>query len=258
MSRQYARDFMLEVAKGDITGHSSINKFGHNLAATSGEDVWGGGGTYGFYPTESVTVDIKSSSANDTSAGTGARTVQVYGLDSSWELQDETVTLNGTTEVALANEYVRLFRGIVLTAGTNETNVGNITVQSSEAAGGIADNTIGIYIVAGDGQTQHAIYTTPANTTAYFLKGYVGVADDDKNGEVAVFQWLARPNTVANGAWAVKGEMGCNTLGSGTWQYEYGVPSGGIPGKTDIRIKVLLATATLAVAGGFDLVLVDD
>jgi len=258
MGTTQQKDFFLKVSMGEVSGMSKVNKFGHNLAATSGEDVWGGGGTYGFYPTESVTMDIKSSSANDTSAGTGARTVQIYGLDSSWELQDETVTLNGTTEVALANEYVRLFRCVVLTAGTTGTNAGVITVQSSEAAGGIADNTVGIHIGIGDGQTQHAIYTTPANTTSYFLKGYVGVADDDKNGEVAVFQWLARPNTVANGAWAVKGEMGCNTLGAGHWQYEYGVPSGGLPGKTDIRIRVVDATATLGVVGGFDLIIVDD
>jgi len=146
-----------------------------------------------------------------------------------------------------------------LTAGTNGTNVGNLTVQCVGAGGGLADNTVGIYVNANDGQTQQTIYTIPLGKTAYFIKGYVGVADDDKNGEVVEFQWLMRPNTIANGAWAVKGEIACNSLGAGHWQYAYGVPAGAIPEKTDIRIRVLdTTTATIGVVGGYDLILVDN
>jgi len=245
-------DFNLEVAKGNVPGHSSINKFGHNPAATTGEDVWGGGGTYAFYPTTAQTVQAVSSSAADTNTtGTGAWTMEVYGLDSNWDEQNETVTLNGTTPVVLANTYIRLFRTIVLTAGTGEINAGNITVA-------VSGGDTGIYISAGDGQTQHAIYTVPADKSAYFIQGYVGMADDDKNGEVAEFQWLMRPNNGVTGAWAVKGQVACNSLGSGTWQYKYGVPGGPIPAKSDIRIKVSAATSTLGVVGGYDLILVDD
>lgn len=244
-------DFYLKVAMGEVSGYSSVNKFGHNSAASAGDDVWGGGGTYAFYPTTAQTVQAVSTSTSDTSAGTGARTIQVYGLDSNWEEQDETVILNGTTPVVLANTYIRLFRTVVLTAGTLETNAGDITVE-------VSGGDVGIFIDASDGQTQHAIYTVPAGKTAYFVKGYVGLTADDKNGEIAEFQWKSRPNTVADGAWAVKGEIGCNSLGSGTWQYEYGVPVGVIPEKTDIRIEVLSSSATLGVVGGFDLILKDD
>ncbi len=245
------KDFMLEVSKGNIAGHSKVNKFGHNPAATAGEDVWHGGGAYAFYPTTAQTVQAASASVLDTSAGTGARTLMVYGLDSSWEEISETVTLSGTSPVVLSNQYIRMYRAVVLTAGSLETNAGAITVE-------VSGGDTAIYIGTGDGQTQHAIYTIPANKTAYFLKGYVGVADDDKNGEVVDFQWQARPNNGTTGAWAVKGEIGCNSVGSSNWQYEYGVPSGPIPEKTDIRIRVVAATATLGVVGGFDLILVDD
>lgn len=246
-------EFLIEVAKGNVEGHSIVNKFGHNPASGTGaEDVWGPGGTYGFYPTTAQSMEIVSTSTNDTSAGTGARTVQVYGLDTNWALQDETVTMNGTTAVALANTYIRTFRAIVLTAGSTETNEGNISIQVS--GGG----TVGADIRAADGQTQQAIYTVPANTTGYFLKGYVGLAADNKSAEVAGFKWLARPNTVANGAWAVKGQMSCVSLGSSWWQYEYGAPGGALPGKTDVRIQCYESTVAMGVVGGFDILLVED
>lgn len=249
---QATNDFYLSVAKGEIAGHSSINKFGHNPAAATGEDVWGGGGAYAFFPATAQAMDIVSTSANDTAAGTGARTVIVYGLDASWNEVSETVTLNGATPVNLVNSYIRMFRAIVLTAGSSETNEGNITVEIQGSA------TVAIYIEAGDGQTQHAIYTIPAGKTAYFLKGYVALADDNKDGEIAEFQWQARPNNAPDGAWAIKGQVGLNSIGTSSWQYLYAIPSGPIPEKTDIRIRVVNATVPLGVVGGFDLVLIDN
>jgi len=252
--------FLTAVAMDMVPGFSHVNKFGHNPAAADGDDVWGGGGVYGFYPTSAVTIDIKSSSGSDVAAGTGARTVIIQGLDENWEEQTSAeITLTGATEAAVAGTWMRIFRCIVVTAGSGKTNAGNLTVQCVGAAGGLSDNTVGIYVTAGDGQTQRTIYTIPAGKTGYFVKGYVGVADDDKNGEVVEFQYLMRPNTVADGAWAVKGEIGCNSVGSSHWVYEYGIPAGPIPEKTDIRIRVLDTTvATIGVVGGYDVLLQDD
>jgi len=243
--------FYQAVSMGLVEGYGKVNKFGHNPAATDGDTVWGGGGAYAFFPTNAQAVSVVSSDADDAEGDTGARTATFYGLDANWEEASETVTLNGQTPVALTNTYIRMFRGIVLTAGGSYSNEGNLSVTNGAG-------TVAIYINAGDGQTQHAVYTVPANTTAYFLRGYVGLADDDKNGEIAEFQWQARPNNGHTGAWAVKGEIGLNNVGSGHWQYEYGCPSGPIPAKTDIRIVTINTTATLGVVGGFDMLLVDD
>jgi len=244
-------DFYLSVAEGKVDGYSSINKFGHNPLADSGDDVWGGGGEYNFYPISAEAMEIVSTSATDTVGGIGARTVLVYGLNESWDEVSEIVNMNGLTPVTLNHTYKRMYRGVVLTVGNNVTNIGDITVDSQ------VDGDTAIFIGANDGQTQHAIYTVPRGYNAYFIKGYVGLADDDKNGELAEFQWQARPNNGVTGAWAVKGEMGLNNLGSSHWQYEYGVPAGAIPEKTDIRIKVILATSHMGVVGGFDIVLVE-
>lgn len=252
VTQSVSSDFYFDVASGKVAGYSSVNKFGHNPSATSGDDVWGGGGVYAFYPTSAQAMEVYSTDADDTLAGTGARTLMVFGLNETWHEVSETINLSGTTHVNLQNTYRRMFRAIVLTAGTTETNEGNLIVEAQ--VGGVD----AIYINALDGQTQHAIYTIPKGKSGYFIKGYVGLADDDKNGEIAEFQWQARPNNGVTGAWQVKGEMGLNNIGSSHWQYEYGVPAGAIPEKTDIRIRVIESTTALGVVGGFDLVLVDN
>jgi hypothetical protein len=59
-------DFMFEVAKGNIPGHSQMNKYGHNEAVATGpEDVWGGGGIYDFYFITNQTVEAVSTDVDD-------------------------------------------------------------------------------------------------------------------------------------------------------------------------------------------------
>ena len=245
--------FLIAVAQGNVSGYSSVNKFGNNPTTDSGDTVWGGDGVYAFFPTNAQTVSVVSASTNDTAAGTGARTAIFYGLDANWAEINETVTLNGTTPVALTNQYIRMFRGVVLTAGTNNNNVGALSVTNGAG-------TVAIYIAADDGQTQHSVYTIPAGKSGYFVKGYVGVSDggNASSRESVRFQWQTKPNNGVNGAWAVKGEIECINDGSGWWQYEYGIPAGVLPEKTDIRIVAKEASTQLGTVGGFDLLLVDN
>jgi len=248
----------LQIAKGEVPGHSSVNKFGHNQAAEDGDDIWGGGGVYPYFPTAAVNVDIVSTSTSDDTGGVGAIQVTVMGLGSSWEEQQETVTLNGTGVVQLTKTYVRLFRAFVLEAGTSNSNAGNITVYARATGSGVTIGDIGIYIGAGGGQTQQAIYTIPAGKSAYFIKGYVGLKNSTFQGEDGVFNWLMRLNNGLNGAWLVQGEVGLVNIGSSYWQYEYGIPAGPIPEKTDIKITLTDASDTMDTVGGYDLVLVDN
>jgi hypothetical protein len=250
---------MLEVAKGNIPGHSHINKFGHNSDTDAGDDVWGGGGIYPFYPTAAVAVDAVSTSAEDGAGGsTGALQIIVQGLDSNWDEQQETVVLNGLGVVQLSNTYIRLFRAWVHEAGSSNSNIGDITVYARATGSGVTIGDVGIFIGATDGQTLHTLYTIPNGKTGYFVKGYVALATDAKTAENGTFRWLMRLNNGLNGAWLVQGEVGCVNLGSSHWQYEYGVPAGPLPEKTDIRIALVTASSTFDTVGGFDLVLVDN
>lgn len=256
MSRQFAKDFLIEVAKGNIPGHSIVNKFGHNGAAVTGSDIWSGGGVYGFYPTTGQSLEVLSSSVEDDPAGVGSNlgtwTICVYGLDANFDLQQEEIELNGTAVVAIPGTWKRIYRIVCLTGGTTGTNVGTITVRIASAGA-----TAGI-VAIGDGQTQMAIYTIPNGHTAYFLKGYVSLANDTFQGESGAFQWLLRLNNGVTGQWAVNGSVGLINIGSSHWIYEYGAPAGPLPEKTDLRIKMKTASAAMDSTGGFDLLLVED
>ena len=70
--------FELQIARGQVAYHKSVYKFGNNAAvANLTETIWQQGGLYSYLSAASV-LKVSSSSANDTSAGTGARTCLLY------------------------------------------------------------------------------------------------------------------------------------------------------------------------------------
>ena len=112
-------DFYLAVAKGDFTGYSNVSKFGINSTVGSGgfESIWEGSSLYPW-PTDVQTLSVVSASANDASGGTGARTVEIQGLDTNWDVVTETITMNGVTPVVTTQTFRRVFRAKVVTAGS--------------------------------------------------------------------------------------------------------------------------------------------
>ena len=102
-------DFFIAVAKGDYTGYPHVSKFGRNPKVKSSdyETIWDGSNLYPW-PTAAETLNVVSTDADDTSAGTGARTVEIEGLNSSWAVITETVSMNGTTNVTTTNSFLRV------------------------------------------------------------------------------------------------------------------------------------------------------
>jgi len=154
----------VRVARGDVPGVKIDALLGRNpQVGTTKEDVWDPGATL-VYPIVGETWEIVSDNANDTSAGTGARTVTVTYLDDAYVEQTETLTLNGTTPVTfVATNAFRFRLGIVITAGSGNINEGGITIRAS--GGGL----IRALIIAGRGNTLDGHYTVEAGKTA-FLK----------------------------------------------------------------------------------------
>ena len=91
-------------------------------------DLWGPGG---FQPTEQPAgvVSMVSSSANDTAAGTGARTVLLRGVDADYFEVSETVTLNGTTPVASTTQMIWVNDAHVTSTGTLQRSAGTIDIS---------------------------------------------------------------------------------------------------------------------------------
>jgi len=183
--------FELQVARGQIAWHYDVHKFGFNPDIDDSlETVWAQGGLYS-YLAAATQLSVSSSSTDDTSAGTGARTVTLSGLDANYSEISETVTLNGQTAVTTTNSYLRIFRMVVNSAGSGGENAGVIYAGTGTVTSGVPANKYAT-IAIGDNQTLMAIWTVPANHTAYLLQTDVTVATT-KNNKYCTASLVARP-----------------------------------------------------------------
>ena len=164
--------FYLEVAKGNIEGHALIHKFGAGNVTTTFLPVTQGN-VYKT-PTSVVSLEIVSSDAADAQNGVGARKITVIGLDANWqEITEEISThaTDGTTPVALTNDFLRVYRWYVSESGIYATesagsHAGTLTLRV--AGVGATWSTIGITPFP-VGQSQIGVYTIPIGKTAYLL-----------------------------------------------------------------------------------------
>jgi hypothetical protein len=110
-----------------ITGHSP------SIQTTDAPHLlWDAKISYPFQ-TSAQSLEVVSDSASDSAAGTGARTVVVTTLDSSYVEQTQVVTLNGMTPVALTGTHIHLNSFVVISSGSASSNVGNLSVRVAGA-----------------------------------------------------------------------------------------------------------------------------
>jgi len=124
---------------------------------------------------------ISSASSSDTSAGTGARQVQITYLTSTGTGPfTETITLNGTTAVNTVNSNICFIESIkVAAAGSGGSNVGALTLFVSTAGGG---GTLAV-INAGDNQDLWAHHHVATGYTCN-VTGVSGHNSNASNGSV--------------------------------------------------------------------------
>lgn len=156
-------EFFLGIQRTIYAGLEPFAKFGFNSSVSNNayEQVWAGSTPY-TYPTTAAVLSISSNDADDTAAGTGARTILVQGLDSNYDLQEETVTLNGTSTVNTVNSYIRVNRMAVTSSGTQRVNDGDITATHSGTSIAIIPAEFGV--------TQQLIYTVPNGYSLYLYE----------------------------------------------------------------------------------------
>lgn len=126
---------------------------------TSWADLWGAGGIRADPSAAAAVVRIVSTSSADTSSGTGARSVEIVGWGSSWEIRTEVLTLNGTTTVSSSNSFHRIISARVVSAGTGGANAGTLTLT-------ISSKTMAT-IAIGDNASLHAHFTVPPDHIGY-------------------------------------------------------------------------------------------
>lgn len=79
-------------------------------------------------PSAASALGLASTSTDDASGGTGARTVRVVGLNASYDLATEDVTLNGQTKVTTSGTFIAVNGLYVLTTGSGGMNAGHVYV----------------------------------------------------------------------------------------------------------------------------------
>jgi len=181
----------LQVGRGQIPFHQYVFQFGQAATVTTNQSVWAGSGAYAF-PASATVMKISSGNANDTSAGTGARTVRIVGLDANYNVISEVVSLNGQTAVNTTNSYLRINDFYVLTCGSGNTAAGIIYAGTGVVTTGVPATIYSAMPVAYNAQTQ-AIYTVPAGYTAY-VSSYTfssnnGTANTTCSGFLYVYQF---------------------------------------------------------------------
>jgi len=201
MSRDYSsisrfgltEPFNLQVARNQIAYHESVYKFGNNAAvADSLETIWSQGGLYSYLSAATV-LKVSSSSTDDASAGTGARTVELFGLDGDYNEISETVTLNGQTAVNTTQSFLRINRMIVRSAGSGGANAGVIYAGTGTVTTGVPANIYAIINGDGSNQTLMALWTVPAGYTGYLMQYDVSNGTTSNTPAVCKLSLVARP-----------------------------------------------------------------
>ena len=153
------------VANAIISGASRASSLGYNPNVSIGviADAWGAVGPYPWMAA-ATNLAVSAGAADVNLTGTGAWTLTISGLDSSFNQKTQTVALNGTTAVTVDTlgqpiNFYRINSIRVATAGNGRTNAADVRVV--DASGG----TLRGIVLAGDSIAHQAPFTVPAGFT---------------------------------------------------------------------------------------------
>ena len=175
----------LQVVRGKVTGVTPINVFGYSTSvASSFVPLWGNGSTYNF-PATANTLTLVSDSTSDNANAS----VLISGVDSSWNVLNEVISLNGTSPVTTSNTFLRINSFVLASPGTSQTtNVGNITATN----GGVTY----AYMGAGIGKMQNSWYSIP-NGFTFYLNQIQAFGDNTTGNSFGQFRARLTNNNVA-------------------------------------------------------------
>ena len=257
-------DPLLEVSRDNINGQSSENKFGRNIEIDSGvtADIWDGGHTVAsggtsliwLAPTAARIHTIASTSANDTTGGTGANSVIISYLP-DWDTAETTETVTGDLNagIAMDNAAVMINRMEVIIQGTSTIiNAGDITATAA------SDSTVTSRIRVGQGQTQQAIYGVPSIQKLKIGRLYGNV--NKAGGAAGLLDLTLFANTAPNVnpvVFITKHTFGLQTVGTSAFSIPYYSPKK-ISGPAIVKIQTLSNTNDMDVSAGFDFIVVNN
>jgi len=218
--------FDLQVARGQVYGHSVLNIYGYQAAVgTSFVPVWEGNSSYTF-PSSAIQMHIVSSV--NTGDDKTATLILINGLDANYNQISETIKLNGTTTVTTVKSYFRI-NSMAVTSGAP---TGNITLKDT------SDTTLYAEILAGNGRTLMGIYTVPAGYTFYLSRIDINTSLNANPAGYATYQNYQTTNT---------GVSSVTVIAPFTNNYHtQRVMPRAVAEKTDIQLQAKVSTGTAA------------
>lgn len=253
----------LDVARGLASGVSSVKKFGRNDAVgTSFEPVCLGGIYRVPQSGSAATLRVKAGgNANDTAAGSGARSVTVAGLDENFELASETVaTAGASASSATTTTFTRLFLIDVATSGTYASSAagshaGDIVIE--DGAGTQDWGTMDATAFPKSG-SEIGAYTIPSGYTGFVKLRDISI-DSGKTIDAIFFSRLncdqtAAPYSAMRARSVITGVAGGSIEAFG----QTDVPFGPFVGPTDVGFMAKVSAGSASVSVEFEVILINE
>lgn len=222
----------MNIALGNVPGMTQVFKHGFNssFANATEESFWDGSVIYPWSAWNSTgTLSVVSSGAD-----TGELTI--YGLDTDYNIQQETITLTGTSPVTTDNTWARVHE-MSYTDGT--PNVGTITATRGA--------TVISQINIGFGRSQQAQYTVPAGHTAFLFSGQANIGKGQDGQGRFKYRLFGQTFQVAI----------VFLLYESVFEKTFTTPFV-LPEKTDLDVTLIANNNGTAASCNYDLILVDN
>ncbi len=244
------KTFELSVMMGQQSGYKALDKFGENPEIDTGtdpEDIWEGGGLYTYDANGTAPiVSIASSNSGD------AQDIEVTGLDIVGDEVVQTLTLTGTTRVALTTPLWRVYR--MANVGTTDVTGNVFCYTGTGTVPSVGDSEVRAMITNGNNQSLMALYTVPKGYVGLLHRGEMGMSRKRTSGSAQCSYYSRRYGKV----FRVKKRIAITNSGSSVYQDKRSFPDV-IPSFTDIRLTVESVDENdIGVFGTFDILLVDE
>lgn len=176
---------------GSTPGISAVALEGTNgTITTTLEPLWPESAAYTFLFANMSSPTISSANANDTAAGSGARTVRVTCVDSNYEVTTGTYSMNGQTGVSVTQNCMTVNRIDVVTVGSaGASNAGIIYVGTGAITTGKPAVVHGL-VQAGHDISNSFIYAVPANKRLVCSQWYASTRSVTSGSLELVVDWI--------------------------------------------------------------------
>ncbi len=179
-----------------------------------------------------------------TNASTGASYFHILGLDASFLSQEEFVILNGTSNVATANTWIRQHRARTFGPAT----IGAVGTVSCTAQ---TDGTVSCQVLDGNNQTLMAIFTVPADKFGRIHRWWGTLSKK----QTVVSTLKLRAGTLDAIGFILQTRSIDNT-GDSSFNHDFKTPIPA-PGGVDIWIEADTNANDTGISAGFDVIMED-